>query len=100
MALINLTVKHGRTLEGARAGLEQVVSQALAHYGPMVQRVEWSEDRNRVTLSGSGFQVELRVDGQEAHVSGDIPILGQLLAGPVTAGLRGILENTFRKRLT
>jgi hypothetical protein len=100
MALINLSVKHGRTLDEARAGMEQAVQQTLAQFGAVVQQIDWSSDRTRVRLAGSGFQAEMWVDAVEAHVTGDVPILGQLFAGPAIAGLKGILENSFRKRLT
>jgi hypothetical protein len=40
------------------------------------------------------------VDGQEVHATGDIPMLGALLGSPVAAGLKQILQQTFRKPLT
>ena len=50
-------------------------------------------------LAGTGFDVEMRVDPVELHVVGDIPFLGQLLAGPVMSGVQGILQQTFHKQL-
>jgi hypothetical protein len=40
------------------------------------------------------------VDAQAVHATGDIPLLGALLGSPVAAGLRQILQQTFRKQLT
>ena len=100
MPLINLSVKHGRTLDDARARLQQTVDEVCAKFAAMVQRVEWADDRNSVTVSGTGFVVEMRVDPQDVHVVGDIPLLGRLLGQPVISGLKGILENKFQKRLT
>lgn len=100
MSFIHLTLKHGRTLEEARTLLEQTVDQARSQFGLLVQRVEWSADRNCVQLAGTGFDIKMSVDAHEVHVEGDIPILGRLLAGPLVTGLKGILQRTFHKQLT
>jgi hypothetical protein len=36
------------------------------------------------------------VDAQEVHVSGDMPLLGRLLSGPLTTGLKQIVQQTFQ----
>ena len=100
MPLINLSIKHGRTLDEARARLQQTVDEVCTKFASMVQRVEWADDRNSVKVSGTGFVVEMRVDAQDVHVVGDIPLLGRLLGQPVISSLKGILENKFQKRLT
>ena len=66
----------------------------------MVQNVDWSDDRNCVKLTGTGFVVEMRVDATEVHVTGDIPILGKLLSSPLAAGLKQIVQQNFQKPLT
>jgi outer membrane protein TolC len=97
--VINLTVRHGRTLEDARRRLETAVQQVSAQFGAMVRRVEWSADRSRVKLEGVGAWVELWVDAQDVHVTGDLSILGNVLGGPLTAGLKQIVQQTFQKHL-
>lgn len=98
MSLINLSVKHGRTLEEARARLEVAVAEVSRSFGVLIRRVEWADDRNRVRLEGSGFWVEMWVDPQEVHATGDIPILGGLLGGPLGSGLKQIVQQTFQKK--
>jgi hypothetical protein len=99
MALINLSVKHGRTLDEARRLLEKAVQEAQTRFGPMIQRIDWSADRSSVKLFGVGFEAEMRVDAVDVHVSGDMPFLGNLLSGPMVSGLKGIIQQTFQKRL-
>jgi Putative polyhydroxyalkanoic acid system protein (PHA_gran_rgn) len=99
LPLINLTVQHGQTLEEARRRLEVAVTEVNAKFGSMIQRVEWAADRSRVKLDGVGFWVEMSVDAQALHATGDIPILGRLLSGQMISGLRQIVEQTFQKKL-
>ena len=62
-------------------------------------RVEWAADRNRVKLEGAGVRVEMWVDAQNVHATGDIPILGELLGGPLASGLKQIVQQAFQKKL-
>ena len=41
----------------------------------------------------------MQVDAQVVHVSADIPVLGRLLGGSVTPGLKEILQRTFQYKL-
>jgi hypothetical protein len=100
MPLINMSVQHGQSFEEARSRLEAAVHKVLSQFGALVRHVAWSADHSRVRLDGIGFWVELWVDGQEVHATGDIPMLGALLGSPVAAGLKQILQQTFRKPLT
>jgi hypothetical protein len=99
MPMLNLTVRHGRTLEDASRGLEQAVQRISGQFGPLVRRVDWSPDRHRVKLEGAGFWVEMWVDPQDVHATGDIPMLAGLLGGHLGAGLKQIVQQTFQKKL-
>jgi hypothetical protein len=99
MSLIKLSLKHNRSLEAARTQLETAVNQVQSRFGSMLQRVEWSADRNIVKMYGTGFEVEMYVDAQEVHVNADLPFLGGLLGNPFVAGLKSIVQQTFHKRL-
>ncbi len=100
MSLINLSVKHGLTLDEARSRLEVAVAEVSRTFGTMIQRVEWADDRNRVRIEGTGFWVELWVDVEEVHATGDIPFLGGLLGGPLASGIKQIVQQAFQKKLT
>jgi Putative polyhydroxyalkanoic acid system protein (PHA_gran_rgn) len=100
MPLINLSVQHGRTLEEARSRLEAAVDKVHSQFRALVRQVTWSADRSWVRLDGMGFWVEMWVDAQQVHVSGDIPLLAGLLGSSVATGLKQILQQTFPKRLT
>ncbi|MGH8063943.1 MAG: polyhydroxyalkanoic acid system family protein [Candidatus Entotheonellia bacterium] len=99
MPLINLSVKHGRTMEEARSHLETAVHRVLSQFKALIRQVAWSVDRSRVRLDGVGFWVEMWVDAQEVHVSGDLPLLGRLLGSPMTTALQRIVQQTFQKKL-
>ena len=98
MSFINLTVAHGLTLDEARHRLERAVHEVSSRFGG-VRRVEWAADRNRVKLEGTGVRVEMWVDAENVHATGDIPILGELLGGPVASGLKQIVQGVFQKKL-
>jgi Putative polyhydroxyalkanoic acid system protein (PHA_gran_rgn) len=99
MPLINLTLEHGRTLEEARRHLETAVHQISGQFGSVVWRVDWEADRSRVKLEGVGFWLEMSVDAQVVHATGDVPILGGILGSSLASGLKQILQLTFQKKL-
>ncbi len=96
---IQLSFKHGRTLDDARAHLAAAVQAVQGQFGLMVQRAEWSPDRNQVFLAGPGFEIQMRVDPTDVHVTGDVPLLGKLLGGPIATGLKGVVRQAFEKQL-
>jgi hypothetical protein len=100
MSLINVSLKHGRSLVEARTSLEKAVTDIQGMFGAMIQRADWSSDRNRVRIEGAGFWVEMNVDDEHVHATGDIPFLGGLLGGPLGGGLKKVLEDRFQKKLT
>jgi Putative polyhydroxyalkanoic acid system protein (PHA_gran_rgn) len=97
--LVNLSIKHGRTRDEASHRLDAAVQEVSARFGAMIRRVEWAADRSRVRLEGVGFWAEMWVDAEAVHATGDAPILGRLFGGPLTSGLKQIVERTFQKRL-
>ena len=100
MSFITLSVKHNQTHDEARARLRQSVGEVNGKFPMMIQRVDWSPDGNQVKMIGKGFDVEMRVDAEKLHATGNITILGGLLAGPLAAGLKQILGRNFPKQLT
>jgi hypothetical protein len=99
MPLINLSVQHGQSLEQARSHLETAVQKVLGQFGALIRYVAWSPDHSHVRLDGTGFWVELWVDAQDVHATGDIPVLGALFGSSMATGLKQILQQTFRKPL-
>jgi len=98
MSLIQVKVKHGRTLDDAKAQLTRAVAEIQGRFAGLVHGVRWSDARDSVVLTGPGVRLDLRVDPEEVHVTGDIPLLGGLLGG--SASLRKIVESAFLKRLS
>lgn len=100
MSQIHLSIKHGRSLEDARARLREAVEQVRQRFPMMVQRVDWAASGDAVQVAGTGFSIDMRVDPQDLHVDGNLTFLGGLLSGPFTTGLKQIVQKTFAKRLT
>jgi hypothetical protein len=100
MPLINLSLKHGQPLDEARSHLETAVHKVHSQFRMLVRQVTWSADRSRVRLDGMGFWVEMWVDAEQLYATGDIPLLGGLLGNPVATGLKQIVQQTFRRKLT
>jgi hypothetical protein len=99
MPLIDLTLRHGQTLEEASRRLEIAVNEVNTRFASMIRRTEWAVDRSRVKVEGAGFWLEMSVDAQSLHATGDIPILGRLLGSQFVSGLKQIVERTFQKKL-
>ena len=99
MSLINFSVKHNKTQDEARRRLEEAVTDIRSRFAAMVDRVEWSDDRNTVKIFGKGIEVEIWIDATYVYLRGDVPLLGALLGGPLAKGLKTIVEHNFQKRL-
>jgi hypothetical protein len=99
MPLIRLSIEHGGTEAEARRRLEAAVQEVASRFGTWLQRVDWAADRNRVRLEGRGFWVEMWVDTQAVHATGDAAIVGRLLGTPFASGVKRIVERIFRKQL-
>jgi hypothetical protein len=93
MPLIQVKVKHGRTIDEARDRLERAVGELQGRFGPMIRTCEWSPGRESVVLTGPGVRLDRLVDADDVHVSGDIPLLASLLG---TDKLKQIVEATFK----
>jgi hypothetical protein len=98
MPLFQASVRHNRTHDDARARLEMAVQEVRNRFGPVIQRVDWSQDRNAVTVGGTGFTIDMRVDAEDVHVSGDILGLAALFGKPLESGVKQIVQQTFSKR--
>ena len=99
MSLMSFSIQHKRTLEDARRQLEKAVNEISNKFGALLQRIEWSEDRNAVKLAAPGVEVDLWVDATEVHATADVPMLSRFLGGPMVSGLKGILQDQFQKQL-
>lgn len=92
MPLMNFSVKHNRTLDDAKARMASAIDQIRRQYGPLIQRVDWSPDRDHVTLTATGAVADLRVDAQDVHATVDIPLLSALLGGQIADRLKEVVQ--------
>ena len=85
MAQLNIAIDHGQTLEAARINFERAVPVAQTRFSTWIHRLEWSTDRTKVTLFGTGYAVELSYDDQKVYARGTVPLAFKLLEGPIKA---------------
>jgi hypothetical protein len=95
MPLLKMSVKHGQTWDIARANFERGITEASTKFAIWIHRVEWSDDRTSAKLFGPGFVVEIRVDPQDVHATGDLPLFANLFEAP----LKAFLQQTFHKQI-
>ena len=50
-------------------------------------------------LEGIGFWLEMSVDAQVVHATGDVPVLGGLLGSSLASPLKQIMQQIFRNKL-
>ena len=100
MPAINLSIDHGRELPDARTCLRAAVEQTCGRFGKLVRQVDWSPHGDAVKVVGVGFQVDMHLDAKQVHVAGTLPGLGGLLASPMVAGLKQIVQRAFQRKLT
>jgi hypothetical protein len=99
MSLFSLSLEHGQSRDDARNRLEVAVNQIRQLFGSLIKQIAWSADRSQVRIDGAGFWLEMVVDARSVHATGDVAMLGQLLGGPLTAGVKRIMQQTFQKQL-
>jgi putative polyhydroxyalkanoate system protein len=99
MSLIELSVKHGCTVDEARERLEKTVQEVTQRFGRLVDRVEWSPDRTAVKIAGSGLTGDVSVDHELVHVRVDLPALLGMFSQQVVGNLKAILQHNFPKQL-
>ncbi len=92
MAALKMSVKHGLPFDVAKAHFEKGIKAAEIQHGNHIKQVEWSDDRTRAKLSGTGFAVELTVDHDSVHADGHVPFFVKFLEGPI----RKFVEQTVK----
>ncbi|MBA3312050.1 MAG: polyhydroxyalkanoic acid system family protein [Planctomycetota bacterium] len=100
MPLVNVSVKHNTTFEDAKVRLEGAVADVQGRFASVVRNIEWSPDRTAVKLTGPGVIVDLKVDAEHVHATGDVPLLNLLGKGigkRISEGLKGALQRHFPK---
>lgn len=99
MSFITLSMKHGRTSDEARDRLSAAVGDIRKLLGAMVRTTSWSHDRSKVRIDGVGFWLEMSVDSEDITASGDVPLLGGILGGPLRSVLYQAVQQTTQKQL-
>ena len=94
MAAFQMSFPHGQSWEDAKANFIKGINDANTKFGSHFKRLEWSDDKTAAKLSGTGFDVNLKVDVQAVHADGHMPWLAKVA---IEKPLRHFLEETFKK---
>jgi hypothetical protein len=93
MGELKIALKHGQTVEDARANFEKVIAEAQARHARWIKQVEWSADRTSAVVCGPAYRLTLSYDEQNVYAKGNVPLALKLLEGPV----RRFVEQTLAK---
>jgi hypothetical protein len=83
MARVNFTLEHHQPTDVARARFEAGIDEAVSRYRSWIGTVDWSEDGQAATISGSGYEVRLWYDERFLHVQGRVPLAWKIFEGAV-----------------
>jgi hypothetical protein len=92
MPPVNLSFEHGQSYDTARRNFEKGITHAQAKFGKFIHSVVWSDDSTSARLTGTGFEIDLRLDESMVYATGRVPIFLRFLEGPV----RKFLAETFK----
>jgi Putative polyhydroxyalkanoic acid system protein (PHA_gran_rgn) len=92
MARLNLAVEHDLPMDQAQAKFEAGIDEAMSRYGSWVGRLDWSDDRQSVRVTGSGYDVRLWYDERLFHAQGHIPLAWKLFVGALRHQIRKVIE--------
>ena len=92
MSAFKMSVKHGQPFEVAKANFEKGITSAAAQFGQFIKTVDWADDRTAARLGGPGFSVDLKVDAEAVHASGEVPFFVRFMEGPI----RKFVEQTLK----
>ena len=83
MARLDITIEHGQPPKLAKAKFKAAIHDAQTRFRDWFDRIEWSDDDESATFTGSGFQVRCWFDERYVHVRGTIPLWIKLLEGAI-----------------
>ncbi len=99
MAAIHFSLEHGRSLGDAQALLAQSVDELQRNFHAVVERVEWSADRNGARIVARGFEVAIRVDDRAVHVEAEVPLWARWIGSSAVDGLKRLLQRNIQNRI-
>jgi hypothetical protein len=94
MARLEFKVEHHQPMEAAQAKFEAGIEEAVSRYRSWVGQVDWSDDGQAATISGSGYKVRLWYDERFLHVQGQVPLAWKLFEGAMRHHIREMIARS------
>lgn len=96
MADITLSRSHAFALDDARARLEKLLTKFQASKPDLIEKIEWSPDRNSAQAGGKYFKGQFRLSGNQVNVELDlIGFAAKLAKGMVKERIEKALGEEF-----
>ena len=94
MARLDISIAHGQPQELAHPKFLEAIHEAEARFRTWIQRVDWSDDRQSATFTGSNYQVKFWYDERDVHAQGTIPFAWKLLEGLARGHMKQIIDRS------
>ena len=95
VARLDITMEHGQPPKIAKAKFKAAIHEAQTRFRDWFERIEWTDDDESATFTGSGVQVRCWFDERYVHVQGSIPLWVKLLEGAI----RSQIEHDIHRQL-
>jgi Putative polyhydroxyalkanoic acid system protein (PHA_gran_rgn) len=95
MARLAISIAHGLPPDAAQAEFRQTISEARTRFPGWIEKLDWTEDNQSVTVAGSGFILRCWCDERDLHVEGTIPLAWKLFENAIRSKIKRDIDRTL-----
>jgi hypothetical protein len=95
MARLDISIAHGQPPEVAQAKFQAAILEIRSRYPGWINRLDWAEDGQSATLTGSGYEVRCWYDERDLHVQGSIPLAWKLIEGAIRSHIKRDIDRAL-----
>ena len=95
MARLAISIAHGLPPDAAQAEFRQAISEARTRFPGWIEKLDWTEDNQSVTVAGSGFVLRCWCDERDLHVEGTIPLAWKLFENAIRGRIKRDIDTAL-----